>query len=86
MFGMKPTVNAQIDHVVNRATSRTFVLRHLAGFGDDKTKLRNIYCSIIRSVMEYSSVTFGPMMPKYEKNRLENIQKKCLRIIYGYGF
>ena len=35
--------------------------------------------------MEYSSVTFGPMMSKYEKNRLENIQKKCLRIIYGYG-
>ena len=35
--------------------------------------------------MEYSSVTFGSMLPKYENNRLENIQKKCLRIIYGYG-
>ena len=35
--------------------------------------------------MEYSSVTFGPMLAKYEKNRLENVQKKCLRIIYGYG-
>ena len=35
--------------------------------------------------MEYSSVTFGPMISKYDINRLENIQKKCLRTIFGYG-
>ena len=85
MFSKRPTVTAQIDNLVCKATSRTFVLRHLASFGADKTKLRNIYCALIRSIIEYSSVTFGPMMPKYEKNRMENIQKKCLRIIYGYG-
>ena len=35
--------------------------------------------------MEYSNVTFGPMITRYDSNRLENIQKKCLRSIYGYG-
>ena len=35
--------------------------------------------------MEYSSITFGPMMSRYDSNRLENLQKKCLRNIYGYG-
>ena len=85
MFSNKPNVHAQVDHIVNRATSRTFVLRHLSSFNADKNKLRNVYSSIIRSVIEYSSVTFGPMMTKYEKNRMGNIQKKCLRTIYGYG-
>ena len=85
IFSNTPTIHAQVDHIINRATSRSFVLRYLAGFGADKQKLKNIYCSIIRSVMEYSSVTFGPMLAKYEKNCLENVQKKCLRIIYGYG-
>ena len=35
--------------------------------------------------MEYSNVTFGPMLSRYDSNRLENLQKKCLRSIYGYG-
>lgn len=85
MLSNIPTVHAQVDHVINRATSRSFVLRHLASFGADKQKLCNIYCSTIRSVMEYSSVDFGSMLAKYKKNRLKNIQKKCLQIIYGYG-
>ena len=77
IFSNTPTIHAQVDHVINRATNRSFVLRHLAGFGADKQKLKNIHCSIIRSVMEYSSVIFGPMLAKYEKNRLENVQKNA---------
>ena len=64
MFSTKPTVHAQINHIVNRAASRTFVLRHLASFGADQKKLKNINCSLVRSVMEYSLVTFGPNADK----------------------
>ena len=85
MFSNKPNVNSQIDNIVNRASSRSFVLRHLSNFNADKKRLRNVYCSIIRSVMEYSSVSYGTMITKYDKNRLETIQKKCLCCIYGYG-
>lgn len=35
--------------------------------------------------MKCSNVTFGPMISRYDSNRLENLQKKCLRNIYGYG-
>ena len=85
MFSNTPNVHEHINHIVNRATSRSFVIRNLANLDADKTKLRNVYCYLTRSVMEYSSVTFGSMMTKYDKNRLETIQKKCLRSIYGYG-
>ena len=84
-FGRKPTVHAQIDNLVSRAASRTFVIRRLAGVKVNKTRLKNIYCSIVRSVMEYSCVTYGPMMAQYEKNRLEKIQRNCLRSIYGFN-
>ena len=47
--------------------------------------MTNIYCSMIRSILEYSSVTFGPMLTKYDSNRLESVQKQCLRSIFGYG-
>ena len=72
-FSNVPNVHEQINHIVNRATSRSFVIRNLSNFDADKTKLYNVYCSLIRSVMGYSSVIFGSMMTKYDKNRLENI-------------
>ena len=75
VFGEKPTVHAQVNNIIEKAASRSFVIRHLAGVGVDKGRIKNIYCSIIRSLLEYSSVTFGPMLAQYQVNRLENIQK-----------
>ena len=65
-FSNRPTIHAQVDYIMSRAASRFFVIRQLAGIGVDKTKLKNIYCSIVRSVIEYSSVTYGPMLAKYQ--------------------
>ena len=85
LFSDKPNVHAQVDYIVNRAASRSFVLRHLASFNADKKKMTNIYCSLVRSILEYSCVTFGPMLTKFDSNRLEAVQKKALRCIFGYG-
>ena len=84
VFNKNPTIHAQIDNLISKAASRIFVLRHLASETANKTKLKNVYCSIERSVLEYSSVTYGPMLAQYQKNRLESIQKKCLKSIYGF--
>ena len=84
-FSKYPDVTAQIDYVLGRAASRFFVIRKLAGLEVDRAKLRNIYCSIVRSVLEYSSVTYGPMIAKYQSKKLEDMQKRCLKSIYGYN-
>ena len=47
--------------------------------------LKKLYCGLVRSVIEYSSVTYGPMLTKYQANVLENIQKRCLKCMYGYN-
>ena len=49
--------------------------------GKDLIKL---YSSFVRSILEYSSVTYGLMISKSQSNRLENVQKRCLQIIFGY--
>ena len=64
-----------IRNVIQRAASRTFILRHLSSFKANEIKLKNMYCTILQSVLEYSSVVYGPMLAKYEINRLENIQE-----------
>ena len=48
---------------------------YLSSFKASEIKLKNMYCTILQSVLEYSSVVYGPMLTKYEINRLENIQE-----------
>ena len=36
-------------------------------------------------MLEYNSVTYGPMLSKAQSNRLEQVQKNCLKIMFGYG-
>ena len=42
--------------------------------------LITVYCSLIRSVIEYASAVFANL-PKYLSDALEGIQKRALRII-----
>ena len=76
-FGNRPGVGAQVDHIKKRAMTRFFVIREFSTFmpGSD---LKKLYCSWVRSVIEYSSVTYGPMLTQYQSNELENLQKRCL--------
>ena len=77
IFSNKPNPELQIQNLIRRANARTFVLRYYSKFmeGNDLTKL---YSALIRSVLEYSSVTYGPMLSKAQSNRLEQVQKNCL--------
>ena len=82
-FGEQPCIALQIENLISRATKRMFVLRYYAKFmpGGDLTKL---YSALVRSVLEYSSVTYHSLLTRGQENDLENIQKKCLRCIFGY--
>ena len=83
LFLENPDVSAQIANLITRATKRLFVLRHYSTFMPGKD-LKKLYCTLVRSVIEYSSVTYHSMLNKKQENDLEMLQKKCLRCIYGY--
>ena len=82
-FSEKPNVNRQVENIIRRAMIRFFVFRKFSQFmpGCD---LRKLYCGYVRSMIEYSSVTYGPMLTQYQLNELENIQKRCLKCMYGF--
>ena len=84
MFDECPNCNEQVSFLIKKASKRKFVLCHYAGFmkGDD---LKKLYCVLVRSILEYSAATIATQISKYQSNRLERIQKQCLRIMYGYG-
>lgn len=46
--------------------------------------MKEIYCAMTRSVLEYSSVVYHSHLNIGQSNELERIQNRSLRAIYGY--
>ena len=75
--------HAQVHNLITRATKRVFVLRYYSKFMEGKDLIK-LYTSLVRSVIEYSSVTYHFLLTKTKESALENVQKWCLRCIFGY--
>ena len=71
---------AHCDAIINKANGRLYALRALKKCGQSMQDLTAVYCSLIRSVLEYDCVVFANL-PQYLSNALESIQKHALGMI-----
>ena len=74
------TWGVHCDYIIKKANRRLYALRTLKKCGVPTSDLITVYCSLIRSVIEYASAVFANL-PKYLSGALEGIQKRALRII-----
>ena len=70
-----------MEKVIKKANSRLYALRQLKKAGLSKTDLVIIYCSIVRSVVEYAAPAWLNVTI-YLSDSIETIQKRALRIIH----
>ena len=68
------------DRIIKRANRRLYALRVVKNCGLPMQDLLAVYCSLIRSILEYTSIVFANL-PQYLSNALENIQKSSLGIL-----
>ena len=73
--------NTHVDYIVKKADKRLFSLRVLRKAGVQQADLIEIYCSLIRSVLEYAAPVWA-CLPDYLADAIESVQKRALRIIY----
>ena len=66
--------------IIKRANRRLYTLRVLTNCGLPMQDLLAVYCSLIRSILEYANIVFANL-PQYLSNVLENIQKSASDII-----
>ena len=71
-----------VTYIVTKASKRIFCLSQLVRAGISTKQLVNIYCSLIRSVLEYCCQVWHPGLSVQETRDIENIQKRCLKIIF----
>ena len=72
--------NEHVDFIVKKATKRPYSLRVLRNAGVQQADLVHIYCSLIRSVLEYGAPVWSAL-PGYLSNVIESVQRRALRII-----
>ena len=70
-----------ISEICKKAYSRVKMLSKLKYVGTKKKDLILLYCLHIRSITEYCSTAFHSSLTLKQANKLESIQKTCLRII-----
>ena len=67
---------------IKKATMRLFLLRTLKRVGLGTNDLVLVYCSIVRSIVEYASPVWAAI-PLYLDDLIESVQRKALKIIFG---
>ena len=59
-------------------------MRHLRGAGVGQDRLTAVYCSMIRSKIEYASVVYGTMLTTTQSKEIERLQAIALKTIWGW--
>ena len=74
--------NEHCDSIDKKATKRLFVLRTLKRVGLSTNDLVLVYCSIVKSIVEYASPVWAAI-PLYLDELIESVQRNALKIIFG---
>ena len=64
-----------------KANRRLYAIRQLKRSGVPAQDIVKVYCSIVRSTLEYASVVYANL-PRYLSDSLEMIQKRAMAITY----
>ena len=75
------TWNSHADYIMKKANSRLYSLRKLRKAGLKQSDLATVYCSFIRSLLEYASPSWATLSSTLS-NEIESIQRRALKIIY----
>ena len=83
-FTEAPNVEAHVKNLVKKVHMRTWSLINLKKAQVENSDVLAIYKSIVRSVLDYASVTYNSLLTKEQEEELERLQRKCIRVIYGW--
>ena len=75
-----------MNNIVGKTRRRFWVLRHLRPFGLSEDKLLSVYKSVVRSVIEFTSLVYHSMLTKEQSNDIERLQMQALKCIYGLQY
>ena len=74
--------SAQDDYMLRKVAKRMYCIHYLVRARVKDTDVLTIYCSVIRTVLEYACPVWHPGLTQKQSDEIEKIQKRCLKLIY----
>jgi hypothetical protein len=75
--------NSHVNAICARASSRLYFLKQLKRSGVNIRDLLQFYVSVIRPILEYACPAWHTSLTVEHNNRIEAIQRRAVKIIYG---
>ena len=83
-FDTKPDASFHVTGLIDKFYARLRTLRFLKRSGMGKNYLIKVYKTVILPAIEYCSVVYDSMIPEYLPNELESVQKRAIKIMFGW--
>ena len=82
-MGREVNASKQVSYIEKKFYSRLWTIRNLKKASFSETDLVKVYQCYIRPAIEYCSVVYDPLLTCDMKKRLENLQLRAIKTIYG---
>ena len=82
VFSSDLSWSAHVDYILKKVAKRMYCIHYLVRARVKDTDILTVYCSVIRSVMEYACPVWHPGLTQKQSEEIEKVQKRCLRLIY----
>ena len=82
-FGTEPNAKVHASKLIEKFYNKMWSLRFLKRSGMKKPDLLKVYKTVILPSVEYASVVYHSLIPQYQAEALEAMQKLAMSIIYG---
>ena len=78
--------DSHVAQVTKKCNRKLYMLRNLKRFNMPLPDLVTVFTGYIRPVLEYACPVFNSSLTKKQENKLEAIQKRACKIIFGTGY
>ena len=84
-FSNAPNAVHHVCTVIDKFYRKLWTLRYLRKSGMDSSNMLKVYKTVILPSVEYCSEIYDSLIPAYLADKLELVQKQCMKIIFGYN-
>ena len=81
-FNCDLTWQNHVDYILKKVSKRIYFIYLLMRAGINSSDVVSVYCSLIRTILEYASPVWHAGLTKTQSDRIEGVQKRCLKIVF----
>lgn len=82
-FGRQPGASEDLKSIRHKYGARTGILCHLKKMKFEQKVITEVYCLLIRPVLEYSASAFHTTLTLEQEEEVKRMQRMALKIIHG---